>query len=83
MSVKSDFYKLTAASQIFNPNLQNLSKNLSNVHPKHMVNHFEFHKELTRKDELVSNLRTQLQYECENLFDYTPITFQISIPEGK
>ena len=31
----------------------------------------------------MTNLKTQLQYECENLFDYTPITFQISIPEGK
>lgn len=61
------------------------TKNLAvtQIRPKHMVNHFEFHKELTRKDDLVSNLRTQLQYECENLFDYTPVTFQISIPEGK
>jgi len=48
-----------------------------------LINHLEFHKELTRKDELVINLKTQLQYECENLFDYTPITFQITIPEGK
>ena len=48
-----------------------------------MINHFEFHKELTRKDELVTNLKAQLQYECENLFDFTPITFQINIPDGK
>lgn len=53
------------------------------LRPRNIINHFEYHKELSRKDDLVSNLRTQLQYECENLFDYTPITFQISIPEGK
>ena len=48
-----------------------------------MINHFEFHRELSRKDELITNLKTQLQYECENLFDFTPITFMINIPEGK
>ena len=45
------------------------------IRPKHLINHFEGHKELSRKDELVSNLRTQLQHHNENLFDYTPITF--------
>ena len=48
-----------------------------------MINHLEGHRELTRKDELVINLKTQLQHENENLFDYTPITFHVTIPEGK
>lgn len=48
-----------------------------------MLNHLEFHKQLTRKDELLSNLRTQLLFNNENIFDYTPISFQINIPEGK
>jgi hypothetical protein len=53
------------------------------LRPKQLVNHFEGHKELTRKDDLLSNLRTQMQHEGDNLFDYTPISFQISLPEGK
>jgi len=28
------------------------------MRPRHLLNHFEGHKELTRKDELVSNLKT-------------------------
>lgn len=48
-----------------------------------MINHVEGHRELTRKDDLIINLKTQLQHECENLFDYTPISFHIVIPEGK
>ena len=57
--------------------------NQLNLRPKHLLNHFEGHKELTRKDELVNNLKQQLQYEHENIFDYTPISFQINLPEGK
>ena len=51
--------------------------------PTLLLNHFEYHKELTRKDDLINNLKTQLQHDNENLFDYTPISFVISIPEGK
>lgn len=40
-----------------------------------LINHFEFHKELSRKDELLTNLKTQLMYNNENIFDYTPVSF--------
>jgi len=48
-----------------------------------MYNHFEGHRELTTKDALVLNLKSQLHHDGENLFDYTPITFNVIIPEGK
>jgi hypothetical protein len=48
-----------------------------------MINHLEGHRELTTKDNLVINLKAQLHHDGENLFDYTPITFQINIPDGK
>ena len=48
-----------------------------------MINHLEGHRELTTKDNLVINLKAQLHHESENLFDYTPVTFHINIPEGK
>jgi len=51
--------------------------------PLNLINHFEGHRELTRKDELFNNLKMQLQHESENIFDYMPLTFQITLPEGK
>lgn len=48
-----------------------------------MINHLEFHKEITRKNELLNNLKTQLLHNNENIFDYVPVSFQIVIPEGK
>lgn len=48
-----------------------------------MINHLEGHRELTTKDNLVINLKAQLQHEYENLFDYTPVTFHVNIPDGK
>ena len=53
------------------------------IRPRHLINHFEGHRELSRKDELVANLKTQLLHEGENVFDYTPITFHVVLPEGK
>jgi hypothetical protein len=50
---------------------------------RNMINHLEGHRELTTKDNLVINLKAQLQHECENLFDYTPVTFHVNIPDGK
>lgn len=67
VSIKSDFTKLqsNAGGQYFNtygsvgaaPAQGQLTATLR---PRNLVNHFEFHKELTRKDDLVTNLRTQL-----------------------
>ena len=48
-----------------------------------IINHFEGHKELTRKDDLFTNLKTQLIHDGENIFDYMPVSFSITIPEGK
>ena len=66
------------------PNLKNLLVPTTiEIRPQMLLNHFEFHKELTRKDDLIHNLKTQLQHDCESLFDYTPISFHITIPEGR
>lgn len=48
-----------------------------------LINHLECHKEISRKNELLSNLKTQLMHNNENIFDYMPVSFQIMIPEGK
>ena len=58
-------------------------KNSVNKRPRLILNHFEGHKELTRKDDLLNNLKTQLNHEQENLFDYTPISFHVHILEGR
>ena len=79
-SIKSDFYKLSAANTHLLPNNQSQEALAGR---RGMINHLEGHRELTRKDDLIINLKTQLQHECENLFDYTPISFHIVIPEGK
>ena len=55
----------------------------NNIKPVVMTNHFEYHKELSRKDDLLANLKTQLMHDQENLYDYTPVSFMISIPEGR
>lgn len=36
---------------------------IDNRVPKLMINHFEFHKEITRKDDLLCNLKTQLKHD--------------------
>ena len=51
--------------------------------PRNLLNHLEFHKELSRKDDLIHNLKSQLHHDGENLFNYTPVTLNIIIHEGK
>jgi hypothetical protein len=95
-SIKADFDRLMCKSQI--PSRAAKSTTNTNEtrgqkwpqlpiyldnRPKLLLNHLEYHKELTRKDDLINNLKTQLQHDNENLFDYTPVSFVISIPEGK
>lgn len=59
VSIKSDFHKLPSGISSVGTNNTVFGQTLSPaLRPRHVINHFEFHKELTRKDELVSNLRT-------------------------
>lgn len=48
-----------------------------------MYNHFENHKEITRKNDLFSNLTISANYNNENVFDLVPLTFHIFISAGK
>ena len=75
-SIKTDFYKLQAL-------VPNQNDQFKFIRPRNMLNHFEFHREISRKDELIHNLRTQLHHDGENLFNYTPISLNIVIHEGK
>ena len=68
-SIKNDFEALSKQSkmplrQIRRP-LMDSNKKMNDYMfdsklPKMMINHFEFHKEITRKDDLLCNLKTQL-----------------------
>jgi len=56
VSIKSDFTRLSGANL---PQQQGLPPNPAAFsRPKSLINHFEFHKELSRKDDLVTNLKT-------------------------
>ena len=67
-SIKSDFQKLSATNGIPPSNQSqsgaaqyaNAPLPPQNIRPRYMINHLEGHRELTRKDELVLNLKTQL-----------------------
>jgi len=50
---------------------------------KQMVNHFEFHTELTEKSNLFINLQTYSEFSKENVFNFLPITFFIEINPTK
>ncbi len=50
---------------------------------KQMVNHFEFHAELSAKSNLFINLQTYSEISKENVFNYVPITFYIEIDPSK
>ena len=53
-------------------------ENLS-AHKKRIVNHFEFHSELTTKNGLIKNLSRYCSERGLNVFDYTPCTFLLSL----
>lgn len=44
-----------------------------------MVNHFEFHAEITTKDNLFKNMLSYAEYNKLNVFDYVPLTFVLDI----
>lgn len=50
-------------------------------HPcqKQLVNHFEFHAQLTEKSKLFKNLLQYAYKLKENVFDYIPVTFFMEI----
>lgn len=50
---------------------------------KLLYNHFEYHREISRKNELFSNLTNHSNYCFENVFDLVPLTFHIFISAGK
>lgn len=53
------------------------------VSSKYMYNHFENHREITRKNELLTNLTNSANYNLENVFDYVPVTMHIFLSAGK
>ncbi len=46
---------------------------------KQMVNHFEFHQEITTKDLLFRNLLAYAELNKINIFDYVPLTFVVDV----
>ncbi|EGR34832.1 hypothetical protein IMG5_000600 [Ichthyophthirius multifiliis] len=50
---------------------------------KQLVNHFEFHQEITEKHNLIKNLTSYCQQQGLNVFDITPITFILDANDDK
>ena len=48
-------------------------------HVKQCVNFFEGHKEITTKSGLIKNLKTYCETHKINLFDITPVTFNLDL----
>ena len=46
---------------------------------KQIVNHFEYHTEITTKDSLFKNLLTYAELNKLNVFDYLPLTFVVDV----
>ena len=47
------------------------------------MNHYEHHREFTRKDTLFNNMQYFMTLNNTNVFDYIPITFEVLVTEGK
>ncbi len=50
---------------------------------KYMYNHYEHHREITRKNDLFSNLTAYCNSNSENVFDLVPMTFHIFVSAGR
>ena len=50
---------------------------------KYLYNHFEHHRELTRKNDLFSNLHAHCVHTGDNVFDMVPMTFHVFIGVGR
>eukprot|EP01022_Parablepharisma_sp_SALTPOND_P020267 TRINITY_DN363_c0_g1_i1.p3 TRINITY_DN363_c0_g1~~TRINITY_DN363_c0_g1_i1.p3 ORF type:complete len:332 (-),score=38.28 TRINITY_DN363_c0_g1_i1:2954-3949(-) len=46
---------------------------------KQIVNHFEFHQEITTKDLLFKNIMAYAELNKINIFDYVPLTFVVDV----
>ena len=60
-------------------NSKNISSSISN---NNIVNHFECHEEITRKDKLYRNLKTFCELNRINIHEYVPITFIVNKREN-
>ena len=79
-----DYWKeVTYYSSIFHFKWQPFSKGIRfeqlSYAQKQMVNHFEFHSEITTKDFLFKNLLAYAQLSKLSVFDYVPLTFVLDI----
>lgn len=57
----------------------NIRLNQLSLHQKQIVNHFEFHGEVTTKDLLFKNLMAYSELNKINVFDYVPMTFVMDV----
>lgn len=48
-----------------------------------LYNHFEYHREITRKNDLFTNLSNNANYQGENVFDVVPVTFHVFVSAGR
>jgi hypothetical protein len=53
---------------------------MSELFSRQVVNHFEHHQLLTEKFNLLHSLQRQADLNKENVFDLTPITFYVEMP---
>ncbi|KAL4466032.1 hypothetical protein ABPG74_004269 [Tetrahymena malaccensis] len=51
------------------------------LHKKRIVNHFEFHAEITTKNGIIKNIGRYCSDRGLNIFDFTPTTFLFSLKE--
>ncbi|EGR27116.1 tubulin-tyrosine ligase family protein, putative [Ichthyophthirius multifiliis] len=59
-------------------NYNSRTTNISQINKK-ICNHFEFHDELTQKNNLVQNLKQYCLENKKDVFQITPLTFEINI----
>ena len=60
-----------------------LMSSITTTHNKQLVNHFEYHRELSRKSNLFKNLQTFGEIHHENIFNFIPLTFFVEINPEK
>ena len=48
---------------------------------KQLLNHFEFHREITTKSGIIKNLTSFCEYSRMNVFDITPLTFLLNLDD--
>ncbi|EAS00468.2 tubulin-tyrosine ligase family protein (macronuclear) [Tetrahymena thermophila SB210] len=81
MSKKQGWVECTGHYVYYNFNWQSVSSLVkfdrmkSSEHHTYLVNHFEFHREITQKDRLIKNISNYSKLNQINQFDITPLTF--------